>query len=63
MLRVVNSTFSLASQAKSTGKEAIGWVQSVPSLYQVGDKISLNLNKYLNNSKYTWSFLQLPEQL
>ena len=63
VLRVAKSTFSPASSAKSADKETIGWVQSVPSLYQVGDKISLNLGKYVNSSKYSWSFLQLPEQL
>lgn len=34
----------------------------VPNLYQVGDKISINLNKYVKKA-YNWSYIQLPEQL
>jgi hypothetical protein len=49
------------SKVDGSYKKNINWVSlDVPSVYQVGDRISINLNEYARSNDYTWSYIQLP---
>lgn len=40
------------------------WIDlGAKTVYRVGNNIKLNLNEYITDKSYKWSYLQLPEQL